>query len=97
MEQVAGCLGVSTCWGYKDETVYQDCWERAAPVTATEYGRNFCRDFATMWFECGYHYSADECEADWGMYTDDALQDLLSCASQADCTGLEQCPDIVLD
>jgi hypothetical protein len=94
-EDLSACLGSQGCGAVASEETFRQtfeaCWsEMEGSVAATEYGRTFCRSYAAHIYGCGYAYGAEQCEAEYGILTDDALQRLLPCAEQS-CENLSTC------
>lgn len=59
-------------------------------LCATEYGRQFCVTYATHVFSCGYEFSAQACEAAFGIFADEALERLTACTHEP-CDRLDAC------
>ncbi len=95
-EGLSACLRAQSCSALSSEETFRQtfeaCWhEMEGSVTATEFGRSFCRTYAAHLYGCGYAYGAEQCEAEYGILTDEALERVLPCAEQS-CDTLTTCP-----
>lgn len=75
---------------------FQSCWDEArAQVAPTPALRTFCESYAEAWFECGSWFSTADCEGDFGMWSDQTLEQVSLCDTTS-CDKLDACVTGVL-
>ena len=92
-EAFSECFRSDSCAWFGSEETWRRCWHQMqGSVAASEYGRQFCRTYATYLYGCGYNASAEACEENYGIFTNEALERLLVC-HRGPCEDLTYCEE----
>ncbi|HET9933877.1 MAG TPA: hypothetical protein VFQ35_24400 [Polyangiaceae bacterium] len=71
---------------------YDACWEQAkARVPVTKSVRTFCEAYTLAEFDCRYWYATEECERDFGMWSERIRNTVAACAMNPSCSEAEEC------
>jgi hypothetical protein len=71
---------------------YDACWQGAKlTLHSTAHVRAFCASFALAEFDCGYFYAIDECEKDFGMWSDSVRDQVATCTMRPGCDDSDAC------